>query len=268
MNSHDRYPDPDPHPSQYDDDFEDDEEETEEEEQYDDDFEEEEAPTPQAGRAVEGQGHRGPETDIMRAIREENERALLAAAPHPHDDGYGYGDENDRPVGGFDDRAFDFNSHADERVPERKVKSLPGKGAMKTLTDAQVKAARERVARWEMVIRARHVRMTSSDVSCGTDAIIDREPRTVNELFHGGVGPYSRVQFATCQTRGADSSRDVDAQTEDTEGRAVQTQCPEDLVASRDVERTMNQKPMTPEQQQMLQTWWAERREAVRREKL
>ena len=26
MNSHDRYPDPDPHPSQYDDDFEDDEE--------------------------------------------------------------------------------------------------------------------------------------------------------------------------------------------------------------------------------------------------
>ena len=40
------------------------------------------------------------------------------------------------------------------------------------------------------------------------------------------------------------------------------------LVASRDVERTMNQKPMTPEQQQMLQTWWAERREAVRREKL
>ena len=235
MNSHDRYPDPDPHPSQYDDDFEDDEEETEEEEQYDDDFEEEEAPAPQAGRAVEGQGHRAPETDIMRAIREENERALLAAAPHPHDDGYGYGDENDRPVGGFDDRAFDFNSHADTRVPERKVKSLPGKGAMKTLTDAQVKAARERVARWEMVIRARHVRMTSSDASCGTDAIIDREPRTVNELFHGGVGPYSRVQFATCQTRGADSSRDVDAQTEDTEGRAVQTQCPEDLVASRDV---------------------------------
>ena len=106
---------------------------------------------------------------------------------------------------------------------------------MKTLTDAQVKAARERVARWEMVIHARHVRMTSSDASCGTDAIIDREPRTVNELFHGGVGPYSRVQFATCQTRGADSSRDVDAQTEDTEGRAVQTQCPEDLVASRDV---------------------------------
>ena len=33
------------------------------------------------------------------------------------------------------------------------------------------------------------------------------------------------------------------------------------LVASRDVERTMHQKPMTHEQQQMLQMWLSERRE-------
>ena len=124
-------------PPQYDDDFEDDEEQNEtqneEEEYYDDDFEEDEA-TPVAGRAVEG------ETEIMRAIREENERALQAS-----NDRYRYGDENDRPIGGFDDRAFDFNSHARDAVPERKVKSFPGKGARHatTLTDQQIRAAHE-----------------------------------------------------------------------------------------------------------------------------
>ena len=156
-------------PPQYDDDFEDDEEQNEtqneEEEYYDDDFEEDEA-TPVAGRAVEG------ETEIMRAIREENERALQAS-----NDRYRYGDENDRPIGGFDDRAFDFNSHARDAVPERKVKSFPGKGARASsmsLTDQQIRAARERVRRWDMVVRARHVRMTAADASCGTDAIVDR----------------------------------------------------------------------------------------------
>ena len=125
-------------PPQYDDDFEDDEEQNEtqnetqneEDEYYDDDFEEDEA-TPVAGRAVEG------ETEIMRAIREENERALRAS-----DGRYRHGDENDRPIGGFDDGAFDFDSHARDRVPERKVKSFPGKGARRatTLTDAQIRA--------------------------------------------------------------------------------------------------------------------------------
>ena len=218
-------------PPQYDDDFEDDEEENEkqneegeeEEEYYDDDFEEDEA-TPVAGRAVEG------ETEIMRAIREENERALRAS-----NDRYRYGDENDRPIGGFDDRAFDFNSHARDQVPERKVKSFPGKGAQMTLTDAQVRAARERVRRWDMVVRARHVRMTATDASCATDVIVDRAPKTRTQLFLAGLGPFAKSTFATCQTRGEDSARDADAQTEATDGsNHVQTQCPEDLVASRD----------------------------------
>ena len=222
-------------PPQYDDDFEDDEEQNEtqnetqneEEEYYDDDFEEDEA-TPVAGRAVEG------ETEIMRAIREENERALRAS-----DDRYRYGDENDRPIGGFDDRAFDFDSHARDRVPERKVKSFPGKGARHatTLTDAQIRAARERVRRWDMVVRARHVRMTAADASCGTDAIVDRAPKTHQQLFLAGLGPFAASRFATCQTRGEDSTRDADAQTESTDdGRShsCATQCPEDLVASRD----------------------------------
>ena len=219
-------------PPQYDDDFEDDEEQNEtqneEEEYYDDDFEEDEA-TPVAGRAVEG------ETEIMRAIREENERALQAS-----NDRYRYGDENDRPIGGFDDRAFDFNSHARDAVPERKVKSFPGKGARHatTLTDRQIRAARERVRRWDMVVRARHVRMTSADASCGTDAIVDRAPKTDTQLFLAGLGPFAKSTFATCQTRGEESTRDADSQTEATDGAShscVATQCPEDLVASRDV---------------------------------
>ena len=219
-------------PPQYDDDFEDDEEQNEtqneEEEYYDDDFEEDEA-TPVAGRAVEG------ETEIMRAIREENERALQAS-----NDRYRYGDENDRPIGGFDDRAFDFNSHARDAVPERKVKSFPGKGARHatTLTDQQIRAAHERVRRWDMVVRARHVRMTAADASCGTDAIVDRAPKTRTQLFLAGLGPFAKSTFATCQTRGEDSTRDADSQTEATDGAShscVATQCPEDLVASRDV---------------------------------
>ena len=78
--------------------------------------------------------------------------------------------------------------------------------------------------------------MTAADASCGTDAIVDRAPKTHRQLFLAGLGPFAASRFATCQTRGEDSTR-ARTQTESTDdGRShsCATQCPEDLVASRD----------------------------------
>ena len=87
------------------------------------------------------------------------------------------------------------------KLPERKVKGLPVKGSRGAVTDAQIEAAKARVARWKLVNAAVGGGMNYQDAACGTDNMLNNEPCTSRELFERGVGPYANCQMATTVRR-------------------------------------------------------------------
>ena len=66
----------------------------------------------------------------------------------------------------------------------RYAKGLPVKGAG-AATDAQIEAAKARVARWKMVNLAVGG-MNYHDAACGTDNLLTNEPATSSQMFDRG----------------------------------------------------------------------------------
>lgn len=189
---------------QYDDDFDDYE---------DDDFEDDE-PTPQKRppAALSSSSAANKEDDIARMIREENEKAMKESkfvtnfsSPTSGVGGDANRNKNNNenyepaPIKSGLDREHLVNAYGDVargmKLPERKVKGLPVKGS-RAVTDAQIEAAKARVARWKMV-NAAVGGMNYQDAACGTDNLLTNEPSTSRELFERGVGPYANCQMAT-----------------------------------------------------------------------
>lgn len=189
---------------QYDDDFDDYE---------DDDFEDEE-PTPQKRppASLSSSSAANKEDDIARMIREENEKAMKDSkfvtnfsSPTSGAGGDANRNKNNNenhqpaPVKSCLDREQLVNAYGDVargmKYPERKVKGLPGKGS-RGVTDAQIEAAKARVARWKMV-NAAVGGMNYQGAACGTDNLLNNEPSSSRELFERGVGPYAKCQMAT-----------------------------------------------------------------------
>ena len=224
-------------PQAYEDDYEDDF--VEEDEYADDDFEDDEPPTPPAPLAPP----RGVETDLQRAMREENERAarecgdgrlpasrLLPFPPSPSI-------ARTRPLTSVTHAletlspsawsgSFPSSIGRAPETPARRVSLRPRRRSRRRADDAA------RARRWKMVVAAVGG-MTHADAACGTDACFVAEPMTPARMFEIGVGPHARRSAASAQTGGDDDARDFETQTDVADQRAIATQCPEDLAVSR-----------------------------------
>ena len=198
-------------PQEYEDDFE---EENEEEDDYgDDDFEEDDSPaTPKQHASTAG----GFESDIAKAVRLENERAVRLKQKAAH--------------ASTSETAVPSGLSA---LPTRKVKGLPSsKGSKnKPLTDSQRRAHKSRVSRWNLIAAA--VGMTHADAACSF-SVFASAPMTPSQMHDAGVGPYSGTRFATTQTGGDWDTREFETQTGGGGTRDAKAQAPDDLGARRE----------------------------------
>lgn len=198
-----------PSHQEYEDDFE--EEQEEEEDDYgDDDFEDDESepPTPKPKRS----GSVGGESDVARAVREENERAVRLKTS-----------ETIAPSG------LSTPMERNAGTTERKVKGMPIKGLKsKRLTDAQRRAATFRIKRWKLVNAAVGVTQSSEF------SVFSSAPMTLRQMHDASIGPYANRRYATTQTGGDGESRTFETQTEGGDKRNVRAQAPDDLGVSRE----------------------------------